>query len=345
VQESIVQQLDFASPLLRFHVCPSQRRRAMSFLRVTPDMVASAAGNLENIGSTLTAANAAAAAPTTGIVAPAADDVSAALRALFGTHAQEYQALGAQASAFHEQFVDALNGGANQYVSAEAANVQLNLLNAINAPAQALLGHPLIGTAHAAQGAPVGGGGTGTSGGGGTPTTPVTGPGTSEPFSVQVWNEQTPLGPVSLTLNGTVDPATAVVTFSSAALAVPSQVPLAVDAVGPFVTGYLALSNSSQAIFNAMNSGNQLATATALFHAPSSFVNAVLFGQDTLPISVPTGAGSDFTSLGINLSVGGLFAPLGPSALTLTPTTGPTEVIPVTGVATGGLFTPLGNAL
>jgi PE family len=48
--------------------------------------------------------------------------VSAAIASLFSGHAQAYQALGAQAAAFHEQFVQALTAGAGSYVSAEAAN-------------------------------------------------------------------------------------------------------------------------------------------------------------------------------------------------------------------------------
>ncbi|MCV7149307.1 PE family protein [Mycobacterium riyadhense] len=46
---------------------------------------------------------AAAAAPTLGLAAPAADQVSAAIAAMFGTHAREFQSLSAQAAAFHEQ--------------------------------------------------------------------------------------------------------------------------------------------------------------------------------------------------------------------------------------------------
>jgi len=40
-----------------------------------------------------------------------ADDASAAIAALFASHAQEYQALGAQTQAFHDQFVNALSTG------------------------------------------------------------------------------------------------------------------------------------------------------------------------------------------------------------------------------------------
>ncbi len=117
----------------------------MSFVSVVPDIVTAAAGNLADIGSAMTAANAAAATPTTGLVAMASDEVSAAVTAVFSSHAQAYQNLGAQAAAFHDQFVRTLSGGAGAYVATEIANAQQNLLNAVNAPAAALLGQPLPG--------------------------------------------------------------------------------------------------------------------------------------------------------------------------------------------------------
>jgi hypothetical protein len=96
----------------------------MSFVSVTPDVVGQAVGELDSIGSALSAANAAAAASTTGIVAPGADAVSAAVAALLGTHAAEYQAVGAQAADFHSQFVSLLNAGTGSYVSTELANAR-----------------------------------------------------------------------------------------------------------------------------------------------------------------------------------------------------------------------------
>lgn len=51
----------------------------MSYVLATPEMVAAAANNLAQIGSTLSAANAAALAPTTGVLAAGADEVSAAV--------------------------------------------------------------------------------------------------------------------------------------------------------------------------------------------------------------------------------------------------------------------------
>jgi hypothetical protein len=82
----------------------------------------SAATDLASIGSTLSAAHTAAAAPTTGIVAAAEDEVSTAIAGLFSQHAQQYQALAGQAAAFHNQFTRNLLASANSYLSTEAAN-------------------------------------------------------------------------------------------------------------------------------------------------------------------------------------------------------------------------------
>ena len=84
----------------------------MSYVIAAPELMTSAATDLATIGSTIGAANAAAAAPTTGIVVAAEDEVSAAIAALFSAQGQGYQAVGAQAAAFHAQFVRALTAGA-----------------------------------------------------------------------------------------------------------------------------------------------------------------------------------------------------------------------------------------
>jgi hypothetical protein len=80
---------------------------------------------LATIGSTVNVASAAAAAPTTGIVVAAEDEVSAAIAELFSAHGQGFQALGAQAAAFHNQFVEALNSAGSAYAVTEASNVSL----------------------------------------------------------------------------------------------------------------------------------------------------------------------------------------------------------------------------
>jgi PE family len=70
----------------------------------------------------MTAQNAVAAAPTTGVVPEAADEVSALTAAQFATHAQMYQAISAQAAAIHDMFVNTLGTCAGSYAATEAAN-------------------------------------------------------------------------------------------------------------------------------------------------------------------------------------------------------------------------------
>ncbi|MEZ0364152.1 PE family protein [Mycobacterium sp. pUA109] len=94
----------------------------MSFVTTQPEALSAAARNLAAVGTALAAQNAAAAAPTTGVVPPAADEVSALIAAQFATHAQMYQAVTAQATAVHEMFVNMLGFGAGSYATTEAIN-------------------------------------------------------------------------------------------------------------------------------------------------------------------------------------------------------------------------------
>jgi uncharacterized protein (DUF362 family) len=94
----------------------------MSYVTTHPEMLSAAAGNLQDIGSAVSAGNAAAAAPTTGVVPAAADEVSALTAAQFAAHAQMYQDFSAQAAAIHEQFVATLATSAGTYLATEAAN-------------------------------------------------------------------------------------------------------------------------------------------------------------------------------------------------------------------------------
>jgi hypothetical protein len=154
----------------------------MSFVIAAPDLVMTAASELASIGSAINAANAAAGATTTGVVAAAADEVSTQLAVLFGAPAQSYQALSARAAAFHDQFVRALKAGAGTYAGTEAANasplqtLEQDVLGVINAPTEALLGRPLIGdgTNSTTPGVPGGPGGLlfGNGGGGFNSTPP-----------------------------------------------------------------------------------------------------------------------------------------------------------------------------
>jgi hypothetical protein len=92
-----------------------------SYVTAAPELVAAAATDVADIGSSLREANAAATAPTTAVAAAAEDEVSSAIASIFSGHGQAFQALSAQAAAFHAQFVRTLNAAGKAYSSAEAA--------------------------------------------------------------------------------------------------------------------------------------------------------------------------------------------------------------------------------
>ena len=94
----------------------------MIFVTAQPESLASAASRLAAVGSTLAAQNAATAAPMTGVVPAAVDEVSALTAAQFAMHAQTFQAVSAQAAAMHEMFVATLQASAGSYAATEAAN-------------------------------------------------------------------------------------------------------------------------------------------------------------------------------------------------------------------------------
>ena len=94
----------------------------MSFVTTVPAMLASAAGELHSIGSAVAAGSTAAAAPTTGVVPAAADEVSALTAAHFAAQGALYQEVSAQATAIHELFVGTLATSAGSYAATEAAN-------------------------------------------------------------------------------------------------------------------------------------------------------------------------------------------------------------------------------
>ena len=100
----------------------------MSFVTTQPEALAAAAGSLQGIGSALSAQNAAAAVPTTGVVPAAADEVSALTAAQFAAHAQMYQAVSAQAAAIHEMFVSTLGISSASYAATELANAAAGVL-------------------------------------------------------------------------------------------------------------------------------------------------------------------------------------------------------------------------
>jgi hypothetical protein len=132
----------------------------MSFVLTTPETLAAAAGDLQEIGAAVAAANIAAAPPTTGVLPPAADPVSARTAALFAALAQRYQALSARAEAFHNQFVQTLIAGGNSYAETEASNAAATRLTPMLASQRTA--NPLGPLGHLGSGNP----GTGTLGNG-----------------------------------------------------------------------------------------------------------------------------------------------------------------------------------
>ncbi|SOJ52783.1 PE family protein PE3 [Mycobacterium simulans] len=123
----------------------------MSYVFTAPEMLVSAAANVDGIASTIHAANAAAAAPISGVIPAAEDEVSAATAALFNAYAQDYQAVIKQAAAFQDEFTRTLAAAANAYQQAEATNAALvngavtNAVKTINAPIRSLMGQAPLG--------------------------------------------------------------------------------------------------------------------------------------------------------------------------------------------------------
>ncbi len=97
----------------------------MSYVLTAPEMVTTAAADLQAIGSSVSTAGALAATRTSTVLAAAGDEVSAAIADVFGAYAKQFQTAVAQASAFHGEFARALAGAGNLYADAETANAAL----------------------------------------------------------------------------------------------------------------------------------------------------------------------------------------------------------------------------
>ncbi|OBR99687.1 hypothetical protein A9W98_28695 [Mycobacterium gordonae] len=130
----------------------------MSYVLAVPESLSAAAAGVERIGSALRSADLVAAGPTTGLLAAAGDEVSAAIAALFSSHGRVYQALSAQVAALQASFAQALTGASLSYATADAAAasplqaLEQQAWGVLNAPTNAVLGRPLIGDG--ANGAP-----------------------------------------------------------------------------------------------------------------------------------------------------------------------------------------------
>lgn len=87
-----------------------------------PQMLALVAAEMQALNASVGAENAAAAAPTTGVVPAAADVVSILTAAQFASHARLYQEISAQAATVREQLATTLGISAGSYAATEAAN-------------------------------------------------------------------------------------------------------------------------------------------------------------------------------------------------------------------------------
>jgi PE family len=94
----------------------------MAIVVAQPEILAAAVGELHAINAAMRSGNAAAAAPTTGLVPAAADMVSVLTAAQFAAHAQLYQAVSAQAAAVQDMLATMLGVSAGSYAATEAAN-------------------------------------------------------------------------------------------------------------------------------------------------------------------------------------------------------------------------------
>ncbi|ORA12596.1 PE family protein [Mycobacterium asiaticum] len=94
----------------------------MSYLLTVPESLAAAATDVDEIAAAIHAANAAAAGRTSGLLAAAGDEVSAAIAGFFNAFGDEYQTVVRQAALFQSEFNRALSDAARAYTQAEAFN-------------------------------------------------------------------------------------------------------------------------------------------------------------------------------------------------------------------------------
>ena len=93
----------------------------MTDLTTQPEFMSAVATGIDEIGSSISSANAAAVVPTSALLAPAADQVSSAITRLFNSHGQQYQMIAAQAAEFHSAFAQSVAAAGAAYSAAEDA--------------------------------------------------------------------------------------------------------------------------------------------------------------------------------------------------------------------------------
>lgn len=281
----------------------------MSFVNVAPDGLSAAAKSLKSVGAALNSANKTAAASTVGVTAPAADQVSAAVIAVFGKHASEFQMLGAQTVAFHEQFVGALNRGASAYQQAEVANAQRTAADGANTPGQAMMGHPLVGPAAAAPPAVAAG------------SSPVVGeaPRVGHVVDPPVISGETAREAVQLWLGGTVTPTGGILVNSVPSLAAPS-IGCCFGLVGSISASLVAAQGGGPAFTGTFGGGVLARTLGSLMRAPGTAVGTVSLGQSPLAwlLPAPAESVSGHSGTGVSASPGRVFGPLRPATASVT---------------------------
>jgi hypothetical protein len=338
----------------------------MSFIFAAPEMVQAAAQDLAGIRATLSEASAAAAGPTAAMLAPAEDQVSAAVAAMLGAFGQDYQAISAQTQAFHERFVNLLSAGGEAYLAAEAANIEQAAASAVNAPVQAML-----------QSAVAQGGAAASAGGLVGPYqslvantaenlqaisrtwTNVTAPALLQVVATQTNPEliltalqsgnalpvlargtqlaqgsanliQDLLLPASISITSVTPPTASV----AVGLGLPQL--LALDALGAPINAAIAASSSGAAFFNAVRAGDPLTAFAAFVDAPANVANAFLNGEQTLTVPLP------IPGLTADIPISGVLVPLSSFTTTTTlPGNSLLQTVTVTGPPVGGLIPAL----
>lgn len=277
----------------------------MSFVNVAPDGVSAAAGSLKSVGVALNSANLAAAASTVQVAAPAADQVSVAVVAAFGKHASEFQDLGAQTVAFHEQFVGALNKGANAYHNADVANAQQGLADGANAPIQALLGQPLVDPAASAAA---------------DDSSPLAGravpPG--DDVSKPVPSGKTKLEAAEPWVGATLAPTGGVFVNSGPTFA-GTPIIYGFSLVGSVSAALTAVQSAGAAFTNTVCGGDFAKALSSLLAAPGTAMGAFV-GQapPAWTMSAHGGSLGEHAAIAFSIAKGGVFSPIRPVSASLT---------------------------
>lgn len=121
----------------------------MTNLFVLPDVVANAAVKIAGIGSEVDAATAAAAGPTTNVVAAAGDEVSTAAANIFNSVGQQLQQAFKKVSAVNQEITQGLGNANAAYLGVESSASKS--LGALGAAAQSLLSGSSTGKSPAAD--------------------------------------------------------------------------------------------------------------------------------------------------------------------------------------------------